>query len=1037
MLRSSKPSYVCWRCLSRSALPRGSLPLQQQTLSTSSPRQRIPAQRGLGEGKYMPGRGKYGNSSASTRWSFESIKRRVDVGPPGPSRTENTSFRQGLKEWAAANPNDPLEKVDTFDKMAPKTSLGHGFTLGDGVFRHTVEDEVMQPLGDGDDMADTSTVASNLRPGDLVEISHNSSFMPILAVHLGKYHSLDHFYSEEGVWFTSPGIKTRFVVRDFVTEPADIQAVRNALPTLPDSLDLANQLDNFNPSREIGAPMIFKMRTFQIKARIIFQEHIDRFNSLYTSLGPEEQLFTLHELARLAFPPDVRRGAQDFSPEHLYALFTYLVIHESHFRALARGPRSQNSCLFAVNSRADVKTIDTVEAAVRDYIAAPSRERPSAASLDDFILQARKAIDRSRESRDWSPHGMIGPSKRRDPPPPPPTADWSPLGLAVIRHMYLWAATDMVTDGSNRHWIGSAILRLIDRYGEAEYQDPSVGWAFLQEIAYIAPWDLSARHTLRLPGVELDKCGGLAPMANKDGEELLGPDRLAHLRQDFGDATVYCIDAESATDIDDGISLEPTGEGDHWIHVHVADPASRIAPGSPLAKRAALVPQTMYLAGHYSRMLDDDVVRDTFSLGPDRPSLVFSARVTDSGEVIDHKITPATIRNVLYLTPETAASVTGGDPTPPASAPTPPFQVGTPPPPPPPPARPITAPAALTPADRSTLLTLHRLAHALHAARLARGAIPSYPSRPTATVSLYPSTTIAPSPSSPSSPSFLHATGDPHISIAYTPQTSPILVSSLMLLAGSVAARYLHTRAIPAPFRVQPVPRHRIPALENFTATILYPALAAGRAPSTADLRVFRGLAGPADISAAARPHWSIGEDMYVKATSPLRRAGDLLVHWQVEAALLQEAEGTGTLDVAALPFGREEMEDEVLPRLRVREQHARMLDNVNGADQWLLQALVRAWKFGEAEVPATMRFAVTRMVPRQAVKGVLTDWFEREASIDVQDLNGVVTLAKVEVGDVFVVRLKDVNVHSRQVAVEAVERVERGDGRGVVENKN
>lgn len=1045
MLRSAKPNYVCWRCLSRTTLPRCSLPAQQQvgppsaslppligsrshansdqTLSTSSPQQRVPGKRGPGSAAPRYGQGH------TAKWSFENIKRRVDLGPSGP--VENYAYRKELKEWEDANANDPLKNVGALDRLAPKTSLGHGFALGDGVFRHTADDDVMQPLGDGDDMADTSTVASDLRPGDLIEISHNSSFMPIFAVHLGKYHSLDHYYSEDGVWFTTPGVRTRFVVRDFIDNPADIQAIVCALPDLPDSVDLFSQLENVRPSRATGAPMIRKMRKFQIDTRAIFQQNIDRFNSLYSSLGPEEKLYTLPELAHLAFPPDVRKGAEGYSPQHLYALFTYLVIHESHFRAIARGPRSQDACYFVVNSRADVKTIDNVEAVVRDYIAAPSRDRPGATSFDDFILQARKAVDRSRETRDWSPHGMLGPSKRRD-TPPPPTTDWSPLGLAVIRHIYLWAASGLVSDGSNRHWIGSAVLHLIDRYGEAESQDVSVGWTFLQEIGYIAPWDLPARHALRPPGVELDKCGGLAPMAKKDGEELLGPDRLAHLRRDFGDATVYCIDAESADDIDDGMSLEPTGEGDHWIHVHIADPASRIAPGSTLAQRAALVPQTMYLPGHYSRMLDDDVVRETFSLGPDRPSLVFSARVTDSGEIVDRKITPATIRNVLYLTGETVASVTGDDPSLPLSKPTPPFQVGTPPPPPPPPSRPITTPADLTPADRSSLLTLHRLAHALHNRRLARGAVPSYASRATATVSLVPSTTIS---LTPSTPPFLHATGDPHISIAYSSQTSPIIVSSLMLLAGSVAARYLSARNIPAPFRVQSVPEHTAPTLKAFTTDVVYPAIAAGRTPSAADLRVYRALVGPADVSASARPHWSIGEDAYVKATSPLRRAGDLLVHWQVEAALLQEAE-QGRVDVAALPFGREQMEDEVLPQLRLREHHAKMLDNKDGTDQWMLQALVRGWKFGEAEVPGTMRFLVMHVVPKAVVKGVLTNWFDRGAVMEMEDMGEVTRIGEVREGDVFMVRLRDVNVHSRLIKVEALERVESGDGEELVKGE-
>ncbi|KAK1837286.1 mitochondrial protein cyt-4 [Podospora conica] len=1026
MLRAAKPDYVCWRCVSRSALPstRATTPGQQQALSTSSQLQRVPAKgsrpRKPGHGREPGGGGLY-TPGAFDKFSYANIKKRLDVGPIR-ANAWAVVLRQELDRWEAAHANEYLEKLDKVS-AAPKAFLGHGFAHGDGIMRDTVlEEGVMQPLGEADGMADTGTTASNLHPGDLVEINHSSNTIPILAVYLGKYHAFDHFFSEDGEWFTSPGIRTRFVVRGFIADPADLLPILDALPDLPDSPDLINQLSKVNPSRETGAVLIRKMQDFQNDARILFQENIDRFNALYTTLtarDPEEQLVTLNQLARLAYPIGIRQGATNFPSEHLYALFTYLVIHEDHFRPIARGHRDQNACLFAVNSLANIRVIDTVEAAVRDYLASPTRDSPSATAFKDFILQAQKVIDRSRKSRDWSTHGMIGPIKRRA---APPTTEWSPLGLAIIRHMYLWTATDMVRGASRRHWVGSAILRELGRYGDAEYQDQAVGWTFLQEIAYITPWDLRARHLLRLPGVELDKCGGLAPLAKKDGEELLGPDRLAHLRRDFGDATVYCIDAKSADDIDDGISLEPTGDGDHWIHVHVADPASRIAPDSPLARRATLVPQTMYLPGHFSRMLDDDIVRDTFSLSPNGPSLVFSARVTDAGDIVDRKITPATIRNVVYLTPDTVATVTGGDPLPPTPPPpTPPFEVGTPPPPAPEPSRPMTT--TLTPAQQSDLLTLHRLAHALHKHRLARGAIPSYPDRPTTLVSLDPTTATA-TPSPTPSQEFVLATGDPYIAVSYTPQTSPMIVSSLMILAGTVAASYLSTRRIPAPFRIQPVPAQTASALEAFARDVLYPTLLSGRAPPASDLRAFWALAGASDVSVVARPHFCIGEDRYVRATSPLRRAGDLIVHWQVEAALLAEAEGRDVTGGAGLPFSRDDMEAVVLPQLRVREQHGRMLDKVEGPDQWMLQALVRAWKFGEAEVPGTMRLVVTAVMPGLGVSGVLVDWFERAAMMEIKDLGSVARMAEVRAGDEFVVRLRDVNVHARSIRVEAVERV-------------
>lgn len=47
-----------------------------------------------------------------------------------------------------------------------------------------------------------------------------------------------------------------------------------------------------------------------------------------------------------------------------------------------------------------------------------------------------------------------------------------------------------------------------------------------------------------------------------------------NMRQDFGDTKVYCIDSDSANEIDDGISIESHGNSERTLHVHIADPAS-------------------------------------------------------------------------------------------------------------------------------------------------------------------------------------------------------------------------------------------------------------------------------------------------------------------------------------------------------------------------------------------------------------------------------------------------------------------------------
>jgi hypothetical protein len=174
---------------------------------------------------------------------------------------------------------------------------------------------------------------------------------------------------------------------------------------------------------------------------------------------------------------------------------------------------------------------------------------------------------------------------------------------------------------------------------------------------------------------------------------------------------------------------------------------------------------------------------------------------------------------------------------------------------------------------------------------------------------------------------------------------------------------------------------------------------------------------------------------MYNKVTSPLRRFSDLLVHWQIEAALLEEkkrgASLVGNTGDSFLPFSRARL-DRLLPMQRLREGQARLLSRGAGADQWILQALVRAWRFGEAPLPPTFRLRVAHVAGRKSILGRL-DWFDRPAFLRADAMNDVCKMADVRLGDVFEVRLRDVNVYANTVAVEAVKLLERAAAARVV----
>ena len=101
--------------------------------------------------------------------------------------------------------------------------------------------------------------------------------------------------------------------------------------------------------------------------------------------------------------------------------------------------------------------------------------------------------------------------------------------------------------------------------------------------------------------------------------------------------------------------------------------------------------------------------------------------------------------------------------------------------------------------------------------------------------------------------------------------TSRDLVTDAMLMAGEAVAGYCLERGIPIPFATQPPP-DRLDAPTDLAAMFAY-----------------RKLFKPTRLSLSPEPHSGLGLGRYTRATSPLRRYSDLLVHQQLRAHLRGE----------------------------------------------------------------------------------------------------------------------------------------------------
>jgi exoribonuclease-2 len=97
---------------------------------------------------------------------------------------------------------------------------------------------------------------------------------------------------------------------------------------------------------------------------------------------------------------------------------------------------------------------------------------------------------------------------------------------------------------------------------------------------------------------------------------------------------------------------------------------------------------------------------------------------------------------------------------------------------------------------------------------------------------------------------------------------SRAMVTDLMLMAGEAAARFCGERGLPIPYATQPPPE-QVRQPEGMAAMYAY-------------RRQFK----PSRTAVEPGPHFGLGLDRYARATSPLRRYADLLVHQQIRALL-------------------------------------------------------------------------------------------------------------------------------------------------------
>ncbi|KAJ1949554.1 3'-5' RNA exonuclease complex component [Linderina macrospora] len=427
-----------------------------------------------------------------------------------------------------------------------------------------------------------------------------------------------------------------------------------------------------------------------------------------------------------------------------------------------------------------------------------------------------------------------------------------------------------------------------------------------------------------------------AGVAIIDKTKFYGRDICEEIRHDFGDLPVYTIDDSATRDVDDGVSIETVvgadGQPQTWVHVHIADPTAFVHPGHLVAESAQQQGVTLYYAERQQYMLPYNLTVQKLSLvrradGSAVNTMTASVLLGADGEIVDYKVRPALVRNLLAVPYSSVDQVLSYEWAPKGletfekvqenyrnGSLVHPFKLqpedwikygeNTPPP---------------SPTDAEALRTIQRLVRRHYELRVRNGSFTKLNTERSFSVGVR----NLPSPAhNITGPAFIAANSTrpqefpqlrSHHGIGVN-SPAHAMVGELMLIAGRAFARFATEHdSVPLLFRVQQPPNldvlsGGIPGLPSALADELTAEQAmsardvweaVGRRARASDgiisMKLFdevRHMMNPSVFSPKPGPQTImgvVGASGYTRATSPIRRFDDMVGHWQVKAQLLRE----------------------------------------------------------------------------------------------------------------------------------------------------
>lgn len=391
---------------------------------------------------------------------------------------------------------------------------------------------------------------------------------------------------------------------------------------------------------------------------------------------------------------------------------------------------------------------------------------------------------------------------------------------------------------------------------------------------------------------------------------------------------VYSIDAASAHEIDDGISITKLGGSQYAISIHIADPASlfdKLNDSDGILSRAYFQSSTAYFPGCSLPMLPKSLT-DTLGLnenpgsGNGQRSFCISFHYDTASETIVPESEEISLQYLKRMVPITYQEVD---------------EI-------------LSNKHQQKNVHYSDLKALHSVAESLWRKRMKNGLELRLP-RKSVSVDLE---------------SGVISLSDTKIGASYSER----LVSEMMIKANNIVAKFTDSHGIPNIYRTQAV------KLENPRDKDIYDKLLL-KYPSFMDAPLEDSLTAikymrPAQLSVEPGPHTALGLSHYCHSTSPLRRFQDILTHWQIESYLRDGPQNNRSLN-----------ENQILALVRRIESNQRLIKSaqLESITFWTLKKIQQVTEADKVagRVPTLYKALATSMMSEHSRMQTvyLPDW--------------------------------------------------------------